>query len=112
MTFDGVDVLGATSALDPLHKIYWIEVSSTNSSYFMFYGVNIESKTVRKVLNYKMLSTLAWDPVTKLMVGYGVERNASSWYRAVVTLDSKTEQFNQIGKRLYARFNEKATLKE
>ena len=98
MTFDGVDLLGATSALDPLHKIYWVEVYSLNTSYSMFYGINVESKTVAKVPNSNYpLQTLAWDPITKLMVGFGIaEQNISLC--TVVTLDSKTGQFNQIGK--------------
>ena len=98
MTFDGMDVLSTVSALDPLHRIYWVEVASNFT--FMFYGIDIESKSVVWVLNDNLysLETLVWDPVTGLMFGFGVGGNDTFSYRTLVSLDSKTGQYNQVGK--------------
>jgi hypothetical protein len=88
-------VIGGVSGYDPYNKLYWVEMS-TNTS-IIYFGINVTNGNVTWNVNaYTALETLAWDPATKLMYGFGLNSNFT--YRTLVTLNSKTGEFQQVGK--------------
>lgn len=64
-----------------------------------YYGIDVIKGDLVWNLTYDEydMETLAWDPATKLMYGFGIAGNETVWYRSVVTLNSKTGQFSQVG---------------
>jgi len=92
-----VDVLGGASAYDPANNILWIQLG-TGAEIDLF-GFNINTgQQVYQIDDSMSMETMNYDPVTKLLYGIGLKvMNETSAIRILVTLDSKTGKFNEIG---------------
>jgi len=94
-----VDVLGGASTYDPSNSMLWIQLGLKSGSISNF-GFNISTgKLVHQIPDTLNMETMDYDPVTQLIYGIGLQVfNETSYYRILMTLDSKTGKYNIIGK--------------
>jgi len=93
-----VDVLGAASAFDPANNILWIQLGV--GAGIDLFGFNVDSKQqVFQLSDTLNMETMNFDPVTRLIYGVGLKVvSQTEYYRILMTLDSKTGKYNEIGK--------------
>jgi hypothetical protein len=98
------DVLGGSSAFDPVAGLYYVQLARNVSGQVSIdiFSINIKTGAVKEVPmsfpNGHELQSMAWDSNSRTIVGFGVKPGSSpsSLERTLVELDPSTSAFRVI----------------